>query len=331
MYNSPNFNGKVFVNPIPTKTAGVSVIFKILAEYMKDHPNRTPRITPGPFPVDLKLLNDLPPNTLRVTWMGHSSLLIEIDGKRFLTDPVWVKRASPAQFFGPERFFPAPVALNDLPPIDAIIISHDHYGHLDKATVKILGKRSIPLFCSLGVGKILENWGISKNQITEFDWWQEKEIWPGFKLIAAPARHFSGRGLRNRDTTLWASYIIKAPKHKVYFGADSGMHPLFKTIGEKYGPFDLAMLEIGAYNDLWKDIHMGPQNASDAFLAVNANLMMPIHWGTFNLSLHTWTEPIETLLTLAQQKNIKLLIPQPGETYTYNGKAYVNKWWEAFK
>jgi len=331
MHQSPNFNGKVFVNPIPTKTAGVSVIFKILAEYMKGHPNRTPRIQPGPFTVDLKLLNDLPPNTLRVTWMGHSSLLIEIDGKRFLTDPVWVKRASPAQFFGPERFFPAPVALNDLPPIDAIIISHDHYDHLDEATVKILGKRSIPFFCSLGVGKILENWGISKNQITEFDWWQEKEIWPGFKLIAAPARHFSGRGLRNRDTTLWASYIIKAPKHKVYFGADSGMHPLFKTIGEKYGPFDIAMLEIGAYNDLWKDIHMGPANASDAFLAVNANLMMPINWGTFNLAFHTWTEPIETLLTLAQQKNIKLLVPQPGETYTYNGKAYVNKWWEAFK
>ena len=331
MYNSPNFNGKVFVNPIPTKTGLSSSVFKVLAEYTKDHPNRTPRIQPGPFPADLPLLNTLPANTLRITLIGHSSLLIEIDGKRILTDPVWVKRASPFQFFGPERFFPAPIALNDLPPVDAIILSHDHYDHLDEETIKTLGKRSIPFFCSLGVGKILEGWGISKNQITEFDWWQENEIWPGFKLTAAPARHFSGRGITNRNTTLWASYIIKGPKHKVYFGADSGIHPLFKTIGEKYGPFDIAMLEIGAYNDLWKDIHMGPDNASDAFLALNANLMMPIHWGTFNLAFHAWTQPIERLLELTKQNKIPLLVPQPGETYTYNGKPYLNKWWEAFK
>jgi L-ascorbate metabolism protein UlaG (beta-lactamase superfamily) len=331
MYQSPNFDGKVFVNPIPTKTGFSSGILKVLAEYTKDHPNRTPGLKPGPFAADLSALNNLPPNSLRVTWMGHSSLLIEIDGKRILTDPVWVKRASPVQFFGPERFFPAPVALKDLPPIDGIILSHDHYDHLDEATVKILGKKSIPFFCSLGVGGILEKWGISKNQITEFDWWQENEIWPGFKLIAAPARHFSGRGIRNRDTTLWASYIIKGPKHKVYFGADSGIHPLFKTIGEKYGPFDIAMLEIGAYNELWKDIHMGPENAADAFMAVNANIMMPIHWGTFNLAFHTWTQPIETLLDIAKKKNIKLLVPQPGETYTYNGLPYINQWWQSFK
>lgn len=331
MYNSPNFNGKVFVNPIPTKTGFSADFFKLLKEYRKDHPNTTPRIKPGPFAADLPLLNTLPANTLRVTLIGHSSLLIEIDGKRILTDPVWVKRASPVQFFGPERFFPAPIALADLPPIDAIIISHDHFDHLDEATVKTLGKKSIPFFCSLGVGKILENWGISKNQITEFDWWQEKEIWPGFTLAAAPARHFSGRGIFNRNTTLWASYIIKGPKHKVYFGADSGMHPLFKTIGEKYGPFDLAMLEIGASNPLWQDIHMGPDLAAEAFTAVNANLMMPIHWGTFNLALHAWTQPIERLLELAPQKKIPLLVPQPGETYTYNGKPYINHWWEAFK
>lgn len=331
MHTSPNFNGKVFLNPIPTKTGFSAGFFNILGEYQKDHPNRTPRIQPGPFAANVPLLNALPKNTLRVTLIGHSSTLIEIDGKRILTDPVWVKRASPFQFFGPERFFPAPIALDDLPPIDGVIISHDHFDHLDEATVKILGKRSIPFFCSLGVGKILNNWGIPKNQITEFDWWQENEIWPGFKLAAAPARHFSGRGITNRNTTLWASYIIKGPKHKVYFGADSGIHPLFKDIGEKYGPFDIAMLEIGASNPLWADIHMGPDLAAEAFLAVNANLMMPIHWGTFNLAFHPWTQPVERLLELARQKNIPLLIPQPAETYTYDGKSYINNWWEPFK
>lgn len=331
MYNSPNFNGKVFLNPIPTQTGFSAGFLNVLKEYRKDHPNRLPRIKPGPFPADLNLLQNLPADTLRITLIGHSSLLIEIDGKRILTDPVWAQRASPFQFFGPKRFFPAPIALDDLPPIDGIIISHDHFDHLDKETVKILGKRSIPFYCSLGVGKILNGWGIPKNQITEFDWWQENEIWPGFKLIAAPARHFSGRGISHRNTTLWASYIIQGPKHKVYFGADSGMHPLFKTIGEKYGPFDMAMLEIGAYNDLWKDIHMGPDNAAEAFLALNTNLMMPIHWGTFNLAFHAWTEPIERLLQLAKQKNIKLVVPKPGETYIYNGQPHISKWWEPFK
>ncbi|RYE35772.1 MAG: MBL fold metallo-hydrolase [Sphingobacteriaceae bacterium] len=328
---SPNFNGKVFVNPIPTKTGFSAGFLNILKEYRKDHPNRTPRLQPGPFKADLSLLNNLPADDLRITLIGHSSTLIEIDGKRILTDPVWVQRASPFSFLGPKRFFPAPIALDNLPPIDGIIISHDHYDHFDKKTVKILGKRSIPFFCSLGVGKILNSWGIPKNQITEFDWWQEKEIWPDFKLAAAPARHFSGRGLRNRNTTLWASYVIKGPKHKVYFGADSGMHPLFKEIGQKYGPFDIAMLEIGASNPLWADIHMGPDLAAEAFLELNANLMMPIHWGTFNLAFHAWTQPIERLLELSPQKNIKLLVPKPGETYIYNGKPYVNKWWEPFK
>lgn len=301
----------------------------MIAELFKKHPNTKPAKTPGPFPVDFNKLNNLPANTLRITWLGHSALLIEIDGKRFLTDPVY-RRASPFQFMGPKRFFQPPIALNDLPPLDGIIISHDHYDHLDDKTVIYLAKKDVPFYCSLGVGKILNSWGIPKQQITEFDWWQELDLGDGFKITAAPARHFSGRSMFNRNQTLWASYAIKGPVHNVYYGADSGMHPLFKEIGERLGPFDISMLDIGASNELWEDIHMGPNNATDAHLALKATLMMPIHWGTFNLAFHTWTEPAEHVIELAKQKQINLLLPAPGETYEFNGKPYINTWWEKF-
>jgi L-ascorbate metabolism protein UlaG (beta-lactamase superfamily) len=330
MQSSPNFNGKVFLNPIPTKVGGEGNMINLLKEALKKHPDTKPKKTPGPFNADVGLLNNLPPNTLRVTWLGHSSLIIEIDGKRFLTDPVW-RAASPVQFAGPKRFFPAPIALDDIPPLDGIIISHDHFDHLDDKTVKHLAKRGTMFYTSLGVGAILQKWGIANAQIKEFDWWQELDLGDGFTITAAPARHFSGRSLFNRMETLWASYAIKGPVHNVYYGADTGMHPLFKEIGDRLGPFDIAMLEVGAYNDLWKDIHMGPDNATDAFLQLNAKVMMPIHWGTFNLAFHTWTYPAERVVDQAIQKNIDLLLPQPGELYTYNGKGYINKWWEKFK
>lgn len=303
---------------------------KLLTEYfLKHHPNRYPAKKPGNFPVDLQKLKRLPADTLRVTWLGHSGLIIEIDGKRILTDPVY-RRASPFQFMGPKRFFLAPIALNELPHLDAIIISHDHFDHLDDKTIIALAKKGTPIYTSLGVGAILSKWGIPKTQITEMDWWQSVDMGGGITITAAPARHFSGRSLFNRMQTLWASYAIKGPVHNVYYGADSGIHPLFKEIGERLGPFDIAMLEIGAANPLWADIHMGPVNATDAMLALGAKVMMPIHWGTFNLAMHTWTQPVEEVMEQAGTKNIKLLLPAPGETYTYNGHTYINKWWEPF-
>jgi L-ascorbate metabolism protein UlaG (beta-lactamase superfamily) len=329
MHSSPNFDGKVFVNPIPTKYGGDGNMLQLIAEALKKHPNTKPAKTPGPFPVDYDKLNKLQTNELRVTWQGHSCLLIEIDGKRFLTDPVY-RAASPVQFAGPKRFFPAPISLDKMPHLDGIIISHDHFDHLDDKTVVELSKKGTPFYTSLGVGPILEKWGIPKKQITEFDWWQELDLGNGFKITAAPARHFSGRSMFNRNQTLWASYAIKGPVHNVYYGADSGIHPLFKEIGEKLGPFDISMLEIGAYNDLWADIHMGPDNATDAQLALRSTIMMPIHWGTFNLAFHTWTYPAERVIDCAKEKNINLLLPAPGETYTFNGKPYINKWWERF-
>jgi len=329
MRQSPNFDGKAFVNPIPTKVGGEGNMGKMLAKLFKSHPNRKPATTPGPFPVDFDKLYELPANTLRVTWLGHSGLIIEIDGKRFLTDPVY-RRASPLQIMGPKRFFPAPISLNDLPHLDAIIISHDHYDHLDKTIIVALATQGTPIFTSLGVGDILTKWGVPHAQITEMDWWESINIGDGFTLSAAPARHFSGRSIRNRNQTLWASYAIKGPVHNVYYGADSGIHPLFKEIGERLGPFDIAMLEVGASDPLWADIHMGPANATDAMLALGAKVMMPIHWGTFNLAFHAWTQPADDTIKYAAEKGIKLIMPAPGEIYTYDGKPYINKWWEKF-
>jgi L-ascorbate metabolism protein UlaG (beta-lactamase superfamily) len=328
--SASNYNGKIYINPIPTAVGGEGNKSAMIAKLFKKHPNRTPAIPPGPFPVDFKKLNELPKDTLRVTWLGHSGLIIEIDGKRILTDPVF-RRASPFQFIGPKRFFPSPVTVDEMPKLDAIIISHDHFDHLDDRTIVALAKKGTPIYTSLGVGAILEGWGIAKAQITELDWWQEVDMGDGFKLTSAPARHFSGRSLFNRMQTLWASFAIKGPVHNVYYGADSGIHPLFKEIGEKLGPFDLTMLEIGASDELWKDIHMGPDRAIEAQLMLKGKVMMPIHWGTFNLAFHAWTQPAERVIAAAKENGVTLLLPAPGETYTFKGEGYVNKWWEQYK
>ncbi|MBW4891801.1 MBL fold metallo-hydrolase [Mucilaginibacter sp. HMF5004] len=325
-----NFDGKVYINPIPTKMGGDGNMGKMLAEVLKKHPNTKPAKTPGPFHVDFEKLNNLPKDILRITWLGHSGLIIEIDGKRFLTDPVF-RRASPFQFAGPKRFFPTPVSVDEMPKLDAIIISHDHYDHLDDKTIIALAKKGTHIYTSLGVGAILQKWGIPKTQITEMDWWQTVDLGDGFKITAAPARHFSGRSMFNRNQTLWASYAIKGPVHNVYYGADSGIHPLFTEIGERLGPFDITMLEIGASDELWRDIHMGPDYATDAQLMLKGTVMMPIHWGTFNLAFHAWTQPAERVIECANEKHIDLLLPAPGETYTFNGKGYINKWWGKFR
>jgi len=304
-------------------------MFSILREYMGNKAENTPKKTLGPFKTDVGIYRIPPESGLRVTWVGHSSLLIEIDGKRILTDPVWGERASFSSFIGPKRFFEPPMALDDLLPLDAVIISHDHYDHLDEITIKYFVNRDIPFFCPLGVSQHLENWGIIKNYITEMDWGDSVMIGLDCVLTSTPARHFSGRGVVNRDETLWSSFVIKGAKHNVFFGADSGWFPGFKEIGDAYGPFDLTILEIGAYGKYWPDIHMGPDHASNAHIALKGKVMMPIHWGTFNLAPHAWFEPIEKLVKFGADKNIKLFIPKPGEPTEVKG-AYNSEWWKKY-
>ncbi|MGZ3832855.1 MAG: MBL fold metallo-hydrolase [Mucilaginibacter sp.] len=319
-------HGSKYLNPIPTDTGSFGKMIPILKEYINNKAETTPKRTLGPFKTDLSIYKKLPESGLRITLIGHSSLLIEIDGKRILTDPVWSDRVSFVSFMGPKRFFEAPLPLNELPPLDAVLLSHDHYDHLDKETIKFFADTTIPFFCSKGVSQYLEKWGINGNFITEMDWGDSVMIGNDCILTATPARHFSGRGVMNRNETLWSSFVIKGPKHNIFFGADSGWFPGFKEIGDAFGPFDLTMLEIGAYGKNWPDIHMGPDHASNAHIALKGKLMMPIHWGTFNLSTHAWYEPIERLMQYAKEKRIDLFIPEPGKPTEVKG-ALNSEWW----
>lgn len=325
-FESARKKGRKYLNPIPTDEAGFDKLIPILREYINNTAETVPKRTLGPFKTDASVYKKAPDSGLRITWIGHSSLLIEIDGKRILTDPVWSQRASFLSFMGPKRFFDPPLPLNELPKLDAILVSHDHYDHLDKEVIKYFAGKEIPFFCSMGVGYYLERWGVLRNFITELDWGDSVMITRDCILTSTPARHFSGRGIVGRNETLWASFVIKTSQHNIFFGADSGWFPGFKDIGDLYGPFDLTMLEIGAYGKYWPDIHMGPDRASDAHLALKGKLMMPIHWGTFNLALHAWYEPIEHLQLYAKAKNIDLFIPEPGKPTEVNVPLNT-EWW----
>ena len=321
--------GKKYLNVIPTDEAGFDKMLPILREYINNKAENTPKKTLGPFKTDTAVYQNPPASGLRITWIGHTSILIEIDGKRILTDPVWGERVSFSKFIGPKRFFQPPLSLSELPPLDAIIVSHDHYDHLDKDTIKFFAGSAIPFYCSIGVGQYLRKWGIAENNITEMDWGNSAVIGNDLVVTATPSRHFSGRGITGRNETLWSSFVIKGPKHNIYFGADSGWSPCFAEIGEAFGPFDLTILEIGAYGKYWPDIHMGPDHASNAHLALKGKMMMPVHYGTFSLAPHAWYEPIERLTNLAKDKNINLFVPKPGEP-TEVKEAYNSSWWKPY-
>ncbi|HEY3988767.1 MAG TPA: MBL fold metallo-hydrolase [Acidobacteriaceae bacterium] len=326
--------GKRYLNPVPTKVGGLSTIFKVGPRFFFGGAARSPRHPLGPFHTDPRVYATSPASGLRITWFGHSSTLIEIDGINILIDPVWEDRAAPTQWFGPKRFFPPTLALEDLPRVDFILISHDHYDHLGAGTVARLARmesrnqksaHQIRWITSLGVGAILSSFGVPPGRIIELDWTEHVPAGP-VTITALPARHFSGRSLSNRFETLWSSFALIGPKHRVYYGADSGEWYGFREIGEAFGPFDLSMLEIGASDPLWADIHMGPEGAVRSFRALGDHgLLMPIHWGLFDLALHPWQQPIETL---AAVEDLKLWSPTPGvPTEVICGKELRSNWW----
>ena len=307
--------GRKFQSPVETSVGGLSTALKVLPQLLFNRKERVPRAAPGPFRTDISVYERPSKTGLRVTWFGHSSMLLEIDGVRLLIDPVWDRRAAPVQWAGPKRFFPATMPLEDLPALDAVLISHDHYDHLGKETVKRL-TTSLPTvrwITPLGVGAVLRGFGVPANRITELDWTESTVVGGGLTITAVPARHFSGRSLSNRNETLWGSFVLRGTKHKVYYGADSGLWDGFRAIGEMFGPFDLSMIEIGAFNEQWKDIHLGPDGAVEAFEALGGGLLMPIHWGLFDLALHGWREPIERITELAEERGFPLFAPEPGQ------------------
>ncbi|MGH7293501.1 MAG: MBL fold metallo-hydrolase [Polyangiaceae bacterium] len=312
--SSPQWNGGGFRNGgsvVPALRKGTA--FPTVGEYLFGGQRRTP---PGPLPVvsPLEGWARAPETGLRATWLGHSTVLLEVDGVRVLTDPVWGSRVSPVSFAGPKRFHPAPVALSALPRLDAVIVSHDHFDHLDYPTILELAKTGVPFVTSLGVGAHLEAWGVPPERVTELDWWEHVDL-PrgGVRITAAPSQHFSGRGMGSRNATLWSSFVVRGPLHSVFFSGDTGLTPAYATIRERLGPFDLAMLEVGAFHPAWGDIHLGPENALEALAMLGHPSLLPVHWGTFNLAMHAWDEPADALVQLAPARGARLVMPRLGE------------------
>lgn len=266
---------------------------------------------------------------LRVTWLGHSTTLIELDGTTILTDPMFSERASPSSIVGPKRFHPPPLALDDLPRIDAVVVSHDHYDHMDMASLQALAKKGVPIHVGLGAGAHLEAWGISSAQIHELEWWQERTLPGGLVIASTPARHFTGRRGFGNDRVLWTSWTFIGSAHRVFFSGDTGLTEQFKAVKEKYGPFDLSMLEIGQWHPAWGSIHLGPKGALEAHAMLGATHLLPIHWATFELGLHAWNEPPETLVTEAAKTNVSVVSPMLGEPVEPLAGEKGSTWWRA--
>ena len=312
-----NANGKgagIKGNPLP-----------VLGEYFFGTGQRIP---PGPLPMDRphEAWTSAVDTGLRVTWLGHSTVLLELDGLRVLTDPVFGERASPVRFAGPKRFHQVPAALGELPPLDVVLLSHDHYDHLCSTTMFALATSNVPIVTSLGVGSHLERMGIAPERIIELDWGEHFDL-RGLRLTATPCQHFSGRGTADRNRTLWSSWVIQTHRHKVFFSGDTGITDDFIAIGQEHGPFDLVMLEVGAFHESWGDIHLGPENALSVFQMLGGGTLLPVHWGTFNLAMHAWDEPAETLVRLAAQRGARVLTPRLGQVFEPSHVKGPTPWW----
>jgi L-ascorbate metabolism protein UlaG (beta-lactamase superfamily) len=314
-----------FANPSGLGPAMSGPSLPIMGEFFFKRARRTPK---KPLPVERphELWARRPETGFRVTWLGHSTVLLELDGRRVLTDPVFADRISPVSFAGPKRFHPVPAKLEELPPLDVVLLSHDHFDHLCRPTAEAIARMEVPIVTALGVGAHLEGFGVAAERITELDWHESAEI-GGLRFTATPAQHFSGRGLLDRNRTLWASWVIESQRRKVFFSGDTGLDPAFETIGRDHGPFDLVMLEVGAFHPAWQSIHLGPENALTAFGMLGGGTLLPVHWGTFNLALHDWDDPAETLYTMAAEQGARILTPRLGAVFEPEHVELADPWW----
>jgi L-ascorbate metabolism protein UlaG (beta-lactamase superfamily) len=326
---SPRWDGERFRNPHPIIPGlrDPNASMPSLGDFLRGGERRVPS---GPLPSKnpLEDWSKPPASGLRATWLGHSTVLIEIDRVRVLTDPVWGPRASPSSLAGPRRFQPIPVSLREMPPVDLVIVSHDHYDHLDYPTMRALAKSTVPFVTSLGVGSHLEAWGIAPARITELDWWESHRL-PNTEVMvtAAPAQHFSGRGLKDRNATLWSSLVIRSPRHAVFFSGDTGLTTEYQAIRERLGPFDLVMLEVGAFHPAWGDIHLGPENALKALKLLGNAPFLPVHWGTFSLAMHAWDQPADVLFERGPKSGARILMPRLGEPIEPARDRKLEAWW----
>jgi L-ascorbate metabolism protein UlaG (beta-lactamase superfamily) len=323
MRQSPEWQRSHFENPQPI----VNDTWAAVVSLFRPDPNVKPKSPPNTVAIEPGRFAAPPPSGLRVTWLGHSTILLEIDGHRFLTDPVWSERVGPTGFTGPQRWFPPLLALRDLPPLDAVLLSHDHYDHLDFATIVALKDRNLTFVAPLGVGAHLERWGVPAAQIVELDWWDSRTF-GDLMLCALPARHASGRVLLFDDgAKLWMGYAFLSARHRVYYSGDTGLFPDMRTIGERLGPFDLTMIEIGQYDQAWPDWHLGPEQAIEAHQRVRGSVMLPVHWGLFALASHGWTEPIERALAAGHNARAVVITPRPGQSVEPTEERPQEHWW----
>ncbi|WP_067650603.1 MBL fold metallo-hydrolase [Nocardia harenae] len=321
---SPQFRDGAFRNEVPVRMLSTAGALRTLPEFVA---GGTARVPAGPIPVLTPVAAPSAPDGLYVTWYGHASALVELEGVRVLLDPVWSARCSPSALVGPRRLHRVPVPLRELPALDAVLISHDHYDHLDAATIReLLRLQAAPFVVPLGVGAHLEHWGVPAARIVELDWHESATV-AGIRLTAAPARHNSGRGL-SRDGTLWASWVLAGKRRRAFYTGDSGYFPGYAAIGETYGPFDLTLAQIGAYGDRWPDIHMTPEQAVTAHRELGGALLVPVHWATFDLALHGWAEPARRITKEAAAHRVRLAVPRPGELVDVGDPPAVDFWWE---
>ncbi|HEX3032997.1 MAG TPA: MBL fold metallo-hydrolase [Bacillota bacterium] len=317
-----------FANQIPTSLdVSLPAMVSLVKEYIKGNPKVRPDIALPihpiyPHPVGSK-------QGPRVNWLGHSSLLLELDGKTLLLDPMFSRAPSPVPFVGTKRYSDKlPLEIEELPKVDAVLISHDHYDHLDYGSIMKLKNKANQFYVPLGVGSHLKRWGVEPSRIKELNWWDEVNF-EGLTLACAPTRHFSGRSLWDRNATLWCSWVIAGQQASVYFSGDSGYGPHFAEVGKKYGPMDLTLLECGQYHERWSALHMMPEQTVQAHLDLQGKMLLPIHWCAFTLSLHDWNDPIERVSKAAKAREIKLATPRIGESVFIGSDDYPNSiWWK---
>lgn len=332
---SPQYDGEeeVFVNRRPEILETMTVWENFWADpFGREEPNFLFNSNQGepkaPLPEDRNpnlALFQQSDDTVKFIWLGHWTVLMSVDGKTILVDPVFSDHASPVPIAA-GRFQPAAISLEELPPIDHILLSHDHYDHLDMETIKFFVGKDVSFIAPLGVGAHLRHWGIEESRITELDWWDEI-VMDELSYTAAPAQHFSGRGILTGNKTLWASWVLKSKTASVYFSGDSGYDTHYQTIGDRLGPFDLVFMDYGQYDEGWRAVHNLPEEGIKGFQELDGEYLVPVGWGMFNLAVHNWYDPPQQATRLARAEGVKLITPRLGQVISMDNPPLFDEWW----
>jgi L-ascorbate metabolism protein UlaG (beta-lactamase superfamily) len=318
---SPEWHNGKFENPLPMYTNVKGGVLQMLKSAPGEEPD-------APVPtMDSSALYKIPPASgLRVTWFGHSSMLLEIDGTNIVVDPLWSERTSPFSWLGPKRWYKPPVPIDHLPHVDAVVVSHDHYDHLDRASIQAFNALGVRFIVPLGVASHLRGWGVPAERITELDWWQEARV-GNLTIVSTPSRHASGRLSARSDVTLWTGYALIGKEHRVFYSGDTGFNDTFADVGTRYGPFDVSLIESGQYDAQWPDWHLGPEQAMKVHEEVRGKVLIPVHWGLIKLAHHAWTEPPERILAAAKCSHAEVLVPEPGQAVEPTTNPNIARWW----